>query len=140
MSLCVQRWLNLVLDLMVAALAVIVVTLAVQLRSTTSAGLLGIALNNVLGFNKSLSSLITSWTELETSLGAIARIKTFTQFTASEDKPGENQELPENWSETGAIQISNVSATYGNSMCAFDDVSMSIKLGQKIGICGRTGR
>lgn len=44
---CVQRWLNLVLDLMVMFLAVVVVAMAVNLRAFTSAGLLGIALNNV---------------------------------------------------------------------------------------------
>jgi ATP-binding cassette subfamily C (CFTR/MRP) protein 1 len=60
MLLCVQRWLNLVLDLVVTALAVIVVALAVNLRSTTSAGLLGIALNNFLSFNKSLSSVVST--------------------------------------------------------------------------------
>lgn len=140
MLLCVQRWLNLVLDLMVAAVAVIVMTLAVQLRSTTSAGLLGIALNNVLGFNKSLSTLVMSWTQLETSLGAIARTKTFTETTTSEKKPGENFEVPEDWPSNGEIKFNNVSATYGDSIRAFDGISMSINPGQKIGICGRTGR
>lgn len=45
---CVQRWLNLVLDLIVAAEAVTVVGLAVGLRGSASAGLLGVSLNNVL--------------------------------------------------------------------------------------------
>lgn len=45
---CIQRWLTLVLDLMVAGLAVIVIALAVCLRSSTAVGLLGVSLNNVL--------------------------------------------------------------------------------------------
>lgn len=45
---CVQRWLNLVLDCIVAAEAVLVVGLAVGLRGSTSPGLLGVSLNNVL--------------------------------------------------------------------------------------------
>ena len=45
---CIQRWLNLVLDLIVAAEAVVVVAFAVGLRTSTSAGLLGVSLNNVL--------------------------------------------------------------------------------------------
>lgn len=140
MLFCVQRWLTLVLDLMVTAIAVIIVTLALQLRSTTSAGLLGIALNNVLGFNRTLTDLVVSWTGLETSLGAIARIKTFSEVTPSEKKPGEDHALPHDWPWTGEVQINNVSATYGSSIRAFDDVNMSIPSGQKIGICGRTGR
>lgn len=46
---CVQRWLALVLDLIVAALAIVVVALAVSLRGSTSPGLLGVSLNNILG-------------------------------------------------------------------------------------------
>lgn len=46
--LCVQGWLNLVLDLIVAAEAVLVVGLSVGLRTYTSPGLLGISLNNIL--------------------------------------------------------------------------------------------
>ena len=45
---CVQRWLNMVLDLIVGAEAVLVVGLAVWLRSSTSVGLLGVSLNNIL--------------------------------------------------------------------------------------------
>lgn len=45
---CIQRWLELVLDLIVGAQAVLVVGLAVWLRSSTSVGLLGVSLNNVL--------------------------------------------------------------------------------------------
>jgi ABC-type multidrug transport system fused ATPase/permease subunit len=45
---CIQRWLNLVLDLIVGAEAVLVVGLAIWLRSSTSVGLLGVSLNNVL--------------------------------------------------------------------------------------------
>lgn len=45
---CIQRWLALVLDLIVAGMAVTVVTLATSLRGSTSPGLLGVSLNNVL--------------------------------------------------------------------------------------------
>ncbi|KAF7589458.1 hypothetical protein BBP40_004256 [Aspergillus hancockii] len=52
MLLCAQRWLNLVLDIVVMALTTIVVALAVELHNNTTAGLLGVALNNLLGFNR----------------------------------------------------------------------------------------
>lgn len=45
---CVQRWLTLVLDLIVGAEAVLVVGLAVGLRHSTTPGLLGVSLNNIL--------------------------------------------------------------------------------------------
>lgn len=45
---CSQRWLNLVLDLIAGAQAVLVVGLAVGLRRSTSPGLLGVSLNSIL--------------------------------------------------------------------------------------------
>ncbi|KAI5195395.1 putative ABC transporter [Aureobasidium subglaciale] len=139
MLLCVQRWLNLVLDLLVTALAITVVALAVNLRTTTNAGLLGIALNNILSFNKALSSVVTSWTSLETSLGAIARVKTFTTSTPSENKPNEDQSCPPGWPGSGAVELREVSVKYDDGSVALDNISMTIAPGQKIGICGRSG-
>ena len=46
---CVQRWLTLVLDLIVAAEAIIVVSLAICFKNTTSLGFLGVSLNSILG-------------------------------------------------------------------------------------------
>lgn len=45
---CIQRWLGLVLDLIIAAMAVLVVALALNLRSWSSPGLLGVSMNSVL--------------------------------------------------------------------------------------------
>ncbi|KAG4423435.1 hypothetical protein IFR04_003402 [Cadophora malorum] len=139
MLLCIQRWLNLVLDLLVTALAVVVIALAVNLKSTTTAGLLGLSLNNILGFNKSLSTLVTSWTSLETSLGAVARVKMFAENTESEENPDESHDPPAGWPSSGCIAVNNVSATYGSNIQALKGITMKIKPGEKVGICGRTG-
>lgn len=45
---CIQRWLTLVLDLMVAAEAVILVGLVIKLKGSVSVGLIGVSLNNIL--------------------------------------------------------------------------------------------
>ena len=108
---CIQRWLNLVLDLMVAAIAVLLVTIATQDRSLTSRGAIGVALNNVLGFNAILSYLINNWTGLETSLGAVSRLRAFEQQTADENKSEEDQVPPGDWPQQGAIEFCNVSSS-----------------------------
>jgi ATP-binding cassette subfamily C (CFTR/MRP) protein 1 len=139
---CVQRWLNLVLNLMVSAMAIIVVTLAVKVGSASSGATIGIALNNVLGFTQSLSVLVSSWVQLETSLGSIARLRNFERTVISENKPGENTVPPPEWPSNGAVEFQNVTASYGNASAtpAIQDISLSIRPGQKVGICGRTGR
>ncbi|KAJ5371907.1 P-loop containing nucleoside triphosphate hydrolase protein [Penicillium concentricum] len=135
---CTQRWLTLVLDLVVAAEAVIVVTLAVSLRHTTSVGLLGVSLNSVLAFNGSLSSLISGWTQLEISLGSILRVKHF-ELTAPCEDSTEQETIPVDWPGHGAIAISGMSAHYNTETTTLNNVSLKCSPGQRIGICGRTG-
>ena len=137
---CIQRWLNLVLDLMVAALAVILITFAVQLRDTTSGAAIGVALVNILGFSQSLSVLIDRYTTLETSLGAIARIKDFQETIAQEHLPQERESPPDQWPSCGAVEFSGINASYtADAEPVLQDLTLKIQPGQKVGICGRTG-
>ncbi|EAW10758.1 putative ABC transporter [Aspergillus clavatus NRRL 1] len=82
---CIQRWLNLVLDLIVAALAVLLVGLVTNLPSSTSGGRLGVAMLNILGFSQSLAQFIFFYTDLETSLQAVSRVKEFAETAVSEE-------------------------------------------------------
>jgi ABC-type multidrug transport system fused ATPase/permease subunit len=108
----VQRWLTLVLDLIVAAVAVLLVVLVVELRGTVSAGGIGLALLGVIQFSQNIKLLVTFWTNLETHIGSVARIRSFTQTAIPEDQPGENREPPPDWPSTGAIEFENLSAAY----------------------------
>jgi len=137
---CIQRWLNLVLDLFIAALAVLLITMAIQMKETTSAGAIGLAMVNVLGFNENLSEFILSWTSLETSLGAIARLRTFEAETPSEPIISQPREIPESWPSHGSIEFNDITALYSASTKpALNSLTLSIKAGEKVAICGRTG-
>lgn len=78
--LCLQQWLGLVLDLLVAAIAIILIILAVLLRGTTTAGQIGMAMNLVLVANTTLLALVNSWTNMEISLGAMCVPTRSSQF------------------------------------------------------------
>lgn len=108
----VQRWLTLVLDLIVAGVATILIVLVVTLRGKFSAGYVGVALLNVILFSQSIKLLISFWTQLETHIGSVARIKTFTTDAISEDLKGEDQCPPPNWPSEGKIEFKNVTAYY----------------------------
>ncbi|KAI9649296.1 hypothetical protein NHQ30_001868 [Ciborinia camelliae] len=136
---CIQRWLNLVLDLIIAGIAAILMTFATQMRGTTSAGTLGVALVNILQFNSRLSFLIRKWTQLETSIGAVARVKSFEANTLSENGPFEVNLPPPEWPTRAKIEFRAVTATYGIDEPAVQSMSFSIEGGTKMGIVGRTG-
>ena len=138
--LCIQRWLNLVLDLVTAALAVIVVAVAIMVSGTSSAGSVGVSLLNVLTFTSNLSELIVAWTALETALGAVARCRNFERSTASEDKPCESSDPPAEWPMKGELVFDNVSAAYqADGEDVLKGLNLHVEPGQKIGICGRSG-
>jgi ATP-binding cassette subfamily C (CFTR/MRP) protein 1 len=88
----------------------------------------------------SLKSLVSFWTSLETSIGSVSRIKSFSSDTPSED-PKHLEKAPDDWIHSGQIEIENVSASHGpGSALVLRDISLSIAPGEHIGICGRSGR
>ncbi|KAF5022863.1 hypothetical protein F66182_5096 [Fusarium sp. NRRL 66182] len=107
---CIQRWLELVLDLFVTGMAVLLVTVALRIPGTTSEGAIGLAMVNLLGLNVTLTTVIDQWTTLETSLGAIARLKSFIKTTPDENKETET-DTPHDWVE-GSIEIDGITASY----------------------------
>ncbi|KAL2132691.1 hypothetical protein VTI74DRAFT_3471 [Chaetomium olivicolor] len=135
----VQRWLTLVLDLVVGAVAVLLMVLVAELRGTVAAGGVGLALLNVIQFSQNIKLLVTFWTTLETHIGSVARIRSFTETTMPEDLPEEKQESPPGWPSEGAIEFDNLSAAYSRGDLVLKQISLSIKAGEKIGVCGRTG-
>ncbi|KAF4345669.1 multidrug resistance [Fusarium beomiforme] len=142
----IQQWLGTLLHFIVTGTAVLLVALATQLR--TNAGLTGASLISLLTFSETLSNLITSYTSLETSLGAVSRLRSFSETVETENKPGEVIEPPETWPHSGSIHINNVSASYDSPSNEEDEAASSLALrhleldilpSQKVAICGRTG-
>ncbi|OCL12604.1 P-loop containing nucleoside triphosphate hydrolase protein [Glonium stellatum] len=137
---CVQRWLNLILDLIVGTIAIMLVTIAVKTKGHADPGLIGLALVNLVGFSQMLKQLIINWTLLETSMGALSRIRSFTSTVESENLPGEDQSPPEHWPSYGTIEFRNVCASHKkSSRPTLGDISFTIPPGAKVGLCGRSG-
>ena len=135
----IQNWLSLVLELVVAGLITALVGLAVGLRSKVDPGYLGLALVSAMDLGFSFRMLIFSWTTLETSLGAITRIRSFSE-TPSESQGLSTSDPPESWPVNGSIQFAGVAASYSeDGKTILSDISLTIRPGEKIGLCGRTG-
>jgi ABC-type multidrug transport system fused ATPase/permease subunit len=108
----IQQWFTLVLSLVIAGLAITVLSLAVAFKASTTGGQIGLALTVILSISSILTSLMESWTSLETSLGAISRIKTLEENLLPEDKEGEGFEPSLEWPNKGAIEFHDVVAAY----------------------------
>ncbi|KAK7403629.1 hypothetical protein QQX98_010594 [Neonectria punicea] len=137
---CIQRWLTLVLDMVVAFLTIILVVLAVVLREKVNPSLLGVALVNMMRLGGNMKGIILYWSILETSLGAIMRIRAFSENTPTELEPQEGRQPMGNWPATGNLKVNNLAVQYDQtSDPILRGLSFSIKHGEKFGLCGRSG-
>ncbi|CAK7275083.1 hypothetical protein SEPCBS119000_006500 [Sporothrix epigloea] len=144
----VQRWLAFTIQLVVTVLSTAVVALATQLRHKTA--LTGASLVLLMNFGSSLGAIMYSYTMLETSLGAVNRLKTFREKVRSEsfdDVAAETVVPPPSWPTRGDICLQNVTATYDDvssnpskaPRLVLDNLSLTFRAGAKVAICGRTG-
>lgn len=156
--LCLQRWLAVVLDLLVAGLAVGCVWLAaVAYRASATGAQVGVALNLVLVANSTLLQLVMSWADLEISLGAVARLRAVGEETPREGGwEGQGGDVGpwclagDVWPSRGKIEFrGGVTASYDNNddgdaepgaaVVALRDIDLVVDPGQTVVVCGRTG-
>ncbi|KAF2478209.1 multidrug resistance-like protein [Lindgomyces ingoldianus] len=137
----IQTWLTLVLDLITTALAILVVGVAVRMRDTISVGFTGVSLTQIISFTANLKLAILFWTQMETSIGAVARVKQFVEETDVEYKDGEINVPPPDWPSKGKIEIQNLTVSYDTNedRKALNEITLDIPAGQKVAIVGRTG-
>lgn len=114
MLFCIQQWLTLVLDLVVGAIAVILVAVITSFPRHFQAASIGVALNLLLTFNQTLAQAIKEWTMMETSIGAVARIQSFVKETPQEEIGTRSADVSQSsmWPSKGSVIFSNVTAAY----------------------------
>lgn len=153
-----QRYLQFVLQLLVALLADVVVALATRMRSWSysidadgsggNTDCTGASLVTLMTFGTALADFVRTFTTVEISIGAVSKLKTFGETVKLENRPNENAVTPAEWPMRGNIEIIGVSASYdGNNVTqsrpkrlALRDLHLSITAGEEIAICGRSGR
>jgi ATP-binding cassette, subfamily C (CFTR/MRP), member 1 len=110
---CIQQCLTFILDLIVAILTTILVTVTVVWKDRFDAGSIGVSLVTIVAFSQTLARLITMWTMMESSVGAVSRVRRFIAETESEETPDRFYVPPEEWPQTGAIEIQSLVASHG---------------------------
>ncbi|KAJ5959013.1 ABC transporter integral membrane type 1 [Penicillium vulpinum] len=140
----IQQWLILVLDLVVGAIAVILIAMITSLRDQFNGASIGVALNILLTLNQTLANALKMWTMTEISVGAVSRVKRFIEDTPSEESRVGSliaPQLPHVWPCSGAVELTDVTAGYDHSTtpAVLKSLTISIKPGEKIAVCGPSG-
>ncbi|KAJ5107116.1 ABC transporter [Penicillium angulare] len=143
MQICVQNWLSFVMNLTTGILAVIIVATVVnwEKKLDISAGGVGVSLVIIIGMSETLGRLIKEWTKLESSIGAVARVKRFVAETEQEEggdilanPPVDNSDM------TGSIEFVNVVARFRpGTEAVLKGVTLSVHPGDHMAVCGRSG-
>lgn len=93
---------------------------------------------SIVNFSQTLSSFVNYWTNVETSLGAVARTRQYVAETPTESAG--TGIVPPDWPSNYSIEFKDVSASYqssGNN--ALQNFNLAIGAGERVAICGRTG-
>ncbi|KAM3470947.1 hypothetical protein MY5147_006101 [Beauveria neobassiana] len=151
LSAMLQTWLKMMLNLCIAMVASVFVGIASRLPASTR--LVGVALVTFMSAAEMLGGVIQSYTALQTSAVALNRLKFLQDGVPPEHKPGQKMSTPESWPAEGAVQLDCVSAAYnkpypGKEIAlveaedpddALKAMSLQVKKGERMLICGRTG-
>ncbi|KAL1878148.1 hypothetical protein Daus18300_002064 [Diaporthe australafricana] len=136
----IQRWLYCMLSLSVAVIATALVALITQIPGVSS-GLSGASLTTLMVLSESLSDIVKFYAKLETSIGAVARLSTFSRETKKEKAQEGGRNPGEGWPRRGQVEMCNIWASYDSADgdYALRGVNLKILPGEKVAICGRTG-
>ena len=102
-------------------------------------GQVGLAISYTLMTPIYLQWVVRFWSELEMYFNAVERVLHYSQLRP-ENEVTTISAIDEQWPRRGDIEIVHLSVTYHHSLePVIRDLSLTIRHGQKVGICGRTG-
>jgi ABC-type multidrug transport system fused ATPase/permease subunit len=134
----VQLWLSVALETMSSTLAVMLVALALFVPTSSDPGRIGIGMTTAMMFTVGLHVVTSAWASTENSLASLARTRDFERDTPNENLPPKNEPATD-W-PFGEVQVLGLSVTYKSGTTALKKINFEVGRGQKVGICGRTGR
>ncbi|EPY85139.1 multidrug resistance-associated protein 6 [Camelus ferus] len=138
--LVADRWLAANLELLGNGLVFAAALCAVLSKAHLSAGLVGFSVSAALQVTQTLQWAVRSWTDLESSIVSVERMKDYAQTPkeAPWRLPACAARPP--WPCGGQIEFRNFGLRYRPELpLAVQGVSFKIHAGEKVGIVGRTG-
>ncbi|KAJ4488293.1 ABC transporter type 1, transmembrane domain-containing protein [Lentinula aciculospora] len=134
-----NRWLLLCFD------AVLITALFSISRPDASSGLAGICITSALSFTMSVYWSCRFWTTLELDLNSVERIVEYLDLPQEPPVIIESNRPPAYWPSSSQnqtlVSVENLSVKYAPDLPAvIQDVSFSLRAGERIGLLGRTGR
>jgi ATP-binding cassette subfamily C (CFTR/MRP) protein 1 len=136
-------WLSLRLDVLGGFIGMFIGIVGVGTLSFgfIPAGWLGLALSYSIEVTSYLKYGVQMIARLEADMSSVERILHYTENIEPEalDVIPEKDPASGSWPTNGEIELSNASMRYRDGPLVLKDLSFTVKGGEKIGVCGRTG-
>ncbi|KAG5729874.1 Multidrug resistance-associated protein 1 [Termitomyces sp. T112] len=139
MTISIQRWLSVRLDLFGNVLILGIALFAAGYRHSVNPAKIGVVLSYTLAITQTFSEMINQFAKNEQNMNAVERVLHYTELSpeAASTTP---DDPPPSWPEKGQISFTNVDLAYREGLpLVLKDVSFNVHSGEKIGIVGRTG-
>ncbi|KAI0659143.1 multidrug resistance-associated ABC transporter [Cubamyces menziesii] len=139
MTIAIQRWLGVRLDILGNILILGICLFAAGFRSSVNPSKIGVVLSYTLSITQTFSLLVQTYAQNEQNFNAVERILYYTELP-SEGATTTPNDPPPSWPEAGEIDFKDVEMSYRPGLPpVLKGVSFHVNPGEKIGIVGRTG-
>ncbi|XP_014665405.1 PREDICTED: multidrug resistance-associated protein 5-like [Priapulus caudatus] len=139
---CAARWLAVRLDVITLSATVTTALLCVLMVGDQGAAWSGLALTYAMTLSGMFQFTIRLLSEAESRFTCVERIHHYIQHLESESSTEVEllNHAEKSWPQNGSIRFQKVCLKYREGLpLVLKDLTLEIKAGEKIGICGRTG-
>ncbi|KAJ7580556.1 multidrug resistance-associated ABC transporter [Mycena floridula] len=139
MTVSIQRWLSVRLDLCGNVLILGIALFAAGYRLHVNPAKIAVVLSYTLGITQLFSEMVSQFAHIEQTMNAVERVLVYADLPL-EGAPKTPDDPPASWPEKGGIKLSNVDLSYREGLpLVLRGVSFEVHPGEKVGIVGRTG-
>jgi ABC-type multidrug transport system fused ATPase/permease subunit len=138
----INRWLGVRLD-STGALILLIASLLVAVNGKAiGPGLVGLILSYSLSLTGALNWLVRTNVDLEMQMNSVERTLEYSQIESEGviNEDGQRVLPPQNWPSEGEIKFESACARYRPGLpLVLNNVTVQIRGGERVGVCGRTG-
>ncbi|KAJ7353075.1 multidrug resistance-associated ABC transporter [Mycena albidolilacea] len=139
MTITLQLWLGLRLDLFGNLLILGIGLFAAGFRNTVDPSKIGVVLSYTLSITQVFSQMVAFFAQNEQNMNSVERLVTYAELPA-EGAATTPEDPPSSWPDRGEIAFKNVEMSYREGLpLVLKGVSFNMRPGEKVGIVGRTG-